>query len=129
MTGAYRPIPVSEVLAALPAKRRARIAARAEDLVEQELALRDLRLTRRITQDEVARRVGGKQVYISRLEKRADMKLSTLREYIGALGGELQLMVTFPEGAPVRLKEPGSDRARGSVAAGTVKKPAARREA
>ncbi len=35
------------------------------------------------------------------------MKLSTLREYVRAIGGDLQLMVTFPEGETVRLKEIG----------------------
>jgi len=55
----------------------------------------------------VAKRIGGRQVYISRLENRAAMKLSTLRDDLGALGGKLQVMVTFPEGNSVRLKEIG----------------------
>ncbi len=98
MKANYRPIPVRDILATLPKARRAKIAARSKERIAGETALRELRQSRSITQDEVARRVGGKQVYISRLEKRSDMKLSTLRDYIGALGCELQLLVTFPEG-------------------------------
>ena len=47
-------------------------------------------------------------MYVSRLERRADMKLSTLREYVRALGGDLQLMVTFPGDLPVRLRDIGT---------------------
>jgi len=107
MGDAYEPIAAKEVIAALPEQRRARVEARARDLIAEELALADIRKARRFTQADVAERIGGKQVYISRLENRADMKLSTLRDYVGALGGKLQVMVTFPEGKSVRLKEIG----------------------
>jgi transcriptional regulator with XRE-family HTH domain len=63
---------------------------------------------KQITQEEVAQRLSSRQVYVSRLERRADMKLSTLREYVRALGGDLQLMVTFPRDLPVRLRDLGS---------------------
>ena len=56
------------------------------------------------TQEQVAKRLGGKQVYVSGLESRSDVKVSTLRDYVHALGGELQLMVTFPEGAMASIK-------------------------
>jgi hypothetical protein len=107
MTQAYRPIPAEEVLAELSPARQARIAARAAELIAEEIALSDLRRAKQITQQQVAERLGGRQVYVSRLEKRADMKLSTLRDYVRAIGGDLQLMVTFPEGGAVRLKEIG----------------------
>lgn len=98
-------IPADDVFAALPAERRARIRARGAELVAEELTLRDLRRAERVTQSEIAERLGGRQVYVSRLERRADMKLSTLRAYVEALGGDLQLMVTFPEGRSVHLKD------------------------
>jgi transcriptional regulator with XRE-family HTH domain len=107
MTKTYRAIPSDEVLASLPPQRQARIKARAAALVAEEMALRDLRRARRVTQEQVAERLGGRQVYVSRFEKRADMKLSTLRDYVRAIGGDLQLMVTFPEGETVRIKEIG----------------------
>jgi hypothetical protein len=104
MTKAYRSVPVDEVTAAFPAERKAKIAARAAELVAEEHALRDIRKARQVTQEQVAERLGGKQVYISRLERRADVKLSTLRDYVRALGGDLQLMVTFPEGKTMAIK-------------------------
>jgi transcriptional regulator with XRE-family HTH domain len=70
--------------------------------------LRDLRKAKRMTQEEVALRLRGRQVYVSRLEKRADMKLSTLREHIRALGGDLELIVTFPEDGLVKLRDIGT---------------------
>ena len=108
MTRAYRSIPVDEVAASVSAERKAKIAARASELVSEEYALRDIRKARHITQEQVAERLGGKQVYISRLEKRSDVKLSTLREYVRAIGGDLQLMVTFPEGKTLTIKDLGN---------------------
>ena len=109
MTKEYRTVPVDETIGKLPAARQARIKARAAEIVAEELALRDLRKLRHVTQEEVARRLGGRQVYISRLERRTDMKLSTLKSYVEAIGGELQLVVSFPEGTEVQLKHLGGD--------------------
>jgi hypothetical protein len=103
----YRAIPSDEVIGSLSPERRARIKSRAAELIAEEVALRDLRRAKHVTQEQVAKRLGGRQVYVSRLEKRADMKLSTLRDYVRAIGGDLQLMVTFPEGKTVRIKDIG----------------------
>jgi hypothetical protein len=62
---------------------------------------------------QVAKRLGGKQVYVSRLESRDDVKVSTLRGYVKAPGGELQLPVTFPEGGKVEIA--GRGRRRGEA--------------
>ena len=107
MTEDYCPVDSDDILASLPPERQARIKARGAELIAEERALRDLRRAEHVTQAQVAERLGGRQVYVSRLEKRADMKLSTLRAYVQAIGGDLQLMVTFPEGRRVRLKEIG----------------------
>jgi Helix-turn-helix domain len=107
MTTAYRSVPAGEVTAAFPPERKAKIAARAAELIAEEYALRDIRKARHVTQEQVAERLGGKQVYISRLEKRSDVKLSTLRDYVRAIGGDLQLMVTFPEGQTMAIKNLG----------------------
>lgn len=107
-----RPVTAEAVLSALPPERQARIKARGAELIAEEFALRDLRRAERITQAQVAERLDGRQVYVSRLEKRADMKLSTLRAYVQAIGGDLELMVTFPEGRTVRLKDIGEATAR-----------------
>ena len=107
MTTAYRPVPAGEVTAAFSPERKAKIAARAAEIIAEEYALRDIRKARHVTQEQVAERLGGKQVYISRLEKRSDVKLSTLRDYVRAIGGDLQLMVTFPEGQTMAIKDLG----------------------
>jgi hypothetical protein len=103
MSKEYRTVPADEVIGKLPGERRAKIKARATELIAEELGLQELRKSKQVTQEQVAERIGGKQVYVSRLEKRTDMKLSTLREYVKAIGGDLQLVVTFPEGS-VRLR-------------------------
>ena len=100
-------IPYEEIVAKFTPERRRKIALRAAELIAEEFSLGDLRKAKRMTQEEVARRLSGRQVYVSRLERRADMKLSTLREYVRAIGGDLQLMVTFPRGQAVRLRDVG----------------------
>lgn len=115
MTKEYRTIPAGDVTAGFSAARRDKIKARAAEIVAEELALSDLRKSKQVTQEEVAERLGGRQVYVSRLERRSDMKLSTLRDYVKAIGGQLQLMVTFPEGRAVKLKEIGTRAAKTAV--------------
>ena len=98
---------LNQVIAGFSSVRKKQIKARAGKLIAEEMALRDIRKSRALTQEQVAKRLGGKQVYVSRLESRSDVKISTLREYVHALGGELQLMVTFPEGAKASIKGGG----------------------
>jgi hypothetical protein len=105
-------VPYEKIFATFPRARQRKIKARAAELIAEELTLRDLRKAKQITQEEVAQRLSGRQVYVSRFERRADMKLSTLREYVRALGGDLQLMVTFPGDRPVRLRDIGTISAR-----------------
>ena len=62
-----------------------------------EMQLQELRKARSITQIEVARSMSVEQAAISRLERREDMYVSTLRDYIRALGGELKLVASFPD--------------------------------
>ena len=51
-----------------------------------------------MTQTELASRLLVEQAAISRIESRDDLHLSTLRDYVQALGGELKLVASFPEG-------------------------------
>ena len=105
-------IPLNKIIAGFSPTRRKNIKARAKELIAEELALRDIRKSRALTQEQVAKRLGGKQVYVSRMESRSDVKVSTLRDYVKAIGGELQLMVTFPEGAKASIKSSGKPLAR-----------------
>jgi hypothetical protein len=61
-------------------------------------ALCDIHKARHVTQEHVAEWLDGKQVNISRPEKYSGAKLFTLREYVRAIGGGLQLMVMLPNG-------------------------------
>jgi DNA-binding XRE family transcriptional regulator len=95
---------VRQVIARLPAKRRAKIKARAAQLIAEEQSLQDLRKAMNRTQVELAKVLNVGQDTISRYEQRTDMLLSTLQAYIEAMGGELHLVARFPNRQPVRIK-------------------------
>ena len=88
---------LDQILADLPAKRRAAIEVRADNLA----TLKDLRLAVEQTQQDLAVALGVGQDTISRLEKRSDMLLSTLRRYVEGMGGTLKLVAQFPNRPPV----------------------------
>jgi transcriptional regulator with XRE-family HTH domain len=91
-------------MSTLPMERRRRVEARAAELIAEELSLRDIRKAREKTQTAIARRLGIGQEGVSRIEKRSDLMLSTLRSYIEAMGGELHLVAEFPDRPPVELR-------------------------
>ncbi|MEB2320089.1 MAG: helix-turn-helix transcriptional regulator [Pseudomonadota bacterium] len=86
----------SELRAGMSPEAQARAAARAEAML-LEMQLQELRKSRKMTQVEVARAMSVEQAAVSKLERRDDMYLSTLRDYIRALGGELKLVASFPD--------------------------------
>jgi transcriptional regulator with XRE-family HTH domain len=90
---------LNDVLATLPPKRRAKVEQRAGELA----TLKDLRLAVAYTQQDLAASLGVGQDTISRIERRSDLLLSTLRRYIQAMGGELDLVARFPNRPPVLL--------------------------
>jgi hypothetical protein len=98
---------LDQVMAKLPAARRAKIEARVAEIVAEEKSLHDLRMAMRKTQTSMARKLRVGQDSISRLEHRTDMLLSTLRGYVEAAGGRLHLLVEFRDRPPVRLSELG----------------------
>lgn len=104
MSREYRTIRATDVFAKFSAERRAAIAASAKEIIAEDIALAELRKAKRITQEQIAKRIGGKQVYISRFERRSDVKLSKLYQYVKALGGNLELLVTFPDDKAYALK-------------------------
>jgi len=101
------PRTLNEVIADLPAAERAKIAARARELIAEEMSLQDLRKAIGKTQTVVARRLKVGQDAVSKLETRSDMYISTLRGVLKAMGGELELIARFPDRPPVRLQELG----------------------
>jgi transcriptional regulator with XRE-family HTH domain len=114
---------LDEKLAELPAARRAKIEARTEALIAEEKSLRDLRRARTLTQKRMAKKLGIGQESVSKLESRSDMMLSTLRNYVEAMGGRLNLIAEFPDRPPVALSGFGAVEARILAAARLKKKP------
>lgn len=72
--------------------------------IRQEMPLQELRRARDFTQVALAEKMGEQQSAISRLEGQADMYLSTLRRYVEAMGGELELVARFRDRA-VRIHQ------------------------
>ena len=85
-----------------PARRR-KIKARAAEIMAEEMTRQELRRALKLTQVHIAKNLGMTQDGVSRLEKRTDLLLSTLRGYVEALGGRLSLVAEFPDRNPVIL--------------------------
>ena len=88
---------LDQVMDSLPTERRAKIEERAAELA----TLKDLRQAMQKTQEDLAAALRIGQDSVSRLEKRSDMLLSTLRGYVEAMGGTLELVAHFPNRPPV----------------------------
>ena len=87
----------------LSKKRKQKIKDKAQKLEQEYQTLQELRKARELTQVHMAKALNVRQESISKLENRSDMMLSTLRGYIEAMGGELNLVVSFPEQEPIKL--------------------------
>ena len=107
------PVNVDEKIKRLSAERRKKVEARAAELLAEEMTLRDLRKARALTQARMAQELGITQDGVSRLEKRSDLLLSTLRKSVEAMGGRLSLVAEFPDRAPVVLTGIAEDEPRG----------------
>ena len=94
---------LDDLIASLPKDRQARVQARVMELT----TLKDLRLAAQQTQVQMAAALGVRQDTISRLEKRSDMLLSTMRQYVESMGGQLELVAKFPDRPPVVINHIG----------------------
>lgn len=106
------PTNVDDVIKKLSPAQRKKVETRAAQLIAEEMTLRELRHARKLTQVRVAKKLGITQDSVSRLEKRSDLLLSTLRKTVEAMGGNLSLVAEFPDREPVVLSgiaedEPG----------------------
>jgi len=72
-------------------------AAAGVNALRDAIALHELRKERGMTQIEVAERLGKSQGNVSELERREDVYLSSLREYVEALGGHLEIAAVFDD--------------------------------
>lgn len=94
---------LKEKLEQLSPERRQKIAEESNVLIAEEMTRQQLRQALKLTQEQMAEILQVDQGNISRLEQRTDLMLSTLRKYIAAMGGELRLVVEFPNRPPVTL--------------------------
>lgn len=90
---------------------RERMTPEAREQAEQkakallaEMPLQELRQARALSQEQLADLLQVKQASISKLERRTDMYISTLRSFIQAMGGELEIVARFPDGV-VRITQ------------------------
>ena len=87
---------------AMSPESQERAAVKTEEML-QEMALAELRRARRLSQAELANILGIRQPSVADMEKRTDMYISTLRNLIEGMGGELDIIARFP-GKEVRIK-------------------------
>jgi hypothetical protein len=91
----------NEIIANLLPERQAKIQARAALIVEE--ALQNLRQARELSKLRVAELLDFSQESITQLKDRADLLVSTLQEYIAAIGGELSLVVEFKDRPSIKM--------------------------
>ena len=96
---------VNEIIRKLSPAERKKVEDRAAEIIAEEMSLRDLRKARKLTQARVAKTLGITQDSVSRLEKRSDLLISTLRKTVKAMGGDVRIVAEFPDRAPVVLSE------------------------
>ncbi|MSP00181.1 MAG: transcriptional regulator [Acetobacteraceae bacterium] len=99
MTGRHK---FSELVAKMPSERRARVDRMAADLRE-EMDLTQLRTARQLSQAALGEILHVEQPAVAKIEKRTDMYVSTLRRFIEAMDGELEIVARFPD-HDVRIK-------------------------
>lgn len=87
--------PLSELTKDWPPERQAKVAAQRRALESEAATLEQLRVALGVSQEELARLLDVQQPAISKLERRSDMRVSTLRDLVEALGGELKLAAKF----------------------------------
>lgn len=84
-------------------EEKAEIEARYQRLRAEYMTLQEIRKNKNITQEDMASLLGIKQENVSRMERRQDIKLSTLKEYVEALGGEIQINAIFPDNKTISI--------------------------
>ena len=87
---------MDEVMAAMPAERRERIKARAAEMKAEIEGLKALRLLADRSQEQIAQALGVKQPAVLKIERQTDLYLSTLRRFVEAACGTLELRVELP---------------------------------
>lgn len=97
----------AEHLSKLPIERQERINESAKKLIAHEMSLQEMRKALAISQTEMAERLELGQGDISKFERREDVYVSSVRKYIEAMGGKLELIAKFPEKRRYKIKNIG----------------------
>ena len=118
---------LNQVISELSPERRQRIERRYRELKQEVESLRELREIAGKAQADVATALKIKQPSVSKIEKQADMYLSTLRGYVEAVGGELELVVKLPRRPALRLQRIGDALGQPSRSRGRGARPRGRR--
>jgi hypothetical protein len=111
---------LDEMLNALPKSRRAKIDRHYRELRDEVESLQQLRRAAGRAQMDIAAALRIKQPSVSKIEKQTDLYLSTLRSYVEALGGKLELVVRLPARRPLQIRQLGQ--LTSGVAAGRTKR-------
>jgi hypothetical protein len=118
---------LDDVITALPEHRREHVDARFEELKGEVESLGELRRAAGKAQAEIASTLKIKQPSVSKIEKQADMYLSTLKSYVEAIGGQLDLIVRLPARAPLHIERLGDVAAPKTLPARSSKRAARER--
>jgi hypothetical protein len=94
---------VNDIINKLSPAQRKKVETRAAQLIAEEMTLQQLRQACKLTQQKVAKSLRIGQEGVSKIEKRSDLLISTLRDFVHAMGGQLSLVVEFPDRKPVIL--------------------------
>jgi DNA-binding XRE family transcriptional regulator len=94
-----------DIMNSLPPERQQIINQGIEQLVAEEMTLQELRKAHDYSQKVLASTLEVNQATISKMERQADMLVSTLRSFVEAMGGTLEIIATFPNHPPVRLNQ------------------------
>jgi len=94
---------LKEKLEQLPLERQQKIAEESNFLIAEEMTRQQLRLALKLTQEQMSKLLQIDQVNVSQMEQNTDLMLSILRKYIADLGGDLKLVVEFPNRPQVTL--------------------------
>jgi len=92
-----------DLIARKPPAWHAGVEARKRQLLT-EMPLHELRRARQLSQEQLAEELGATQPEISKIEHRTDMYVSTLRRFVEAMGGKLDIIARFPDGT-VRITQ------------------------
>jgi DNA-binding XRE family transcriptional regulator len=106
---AYSTVTLEEMLARESGEFRHSVNQRTAELIAEELTLREIRRARMLTQARLSKKLKIGQEGVSRIEKRSDLYISTLRSYVEGVGGKLKLVVELPDRPPIILSGLGED--------------------